>query len=231
MAYNSSPLIIDREPWVGGLLSRDILQALSSLDTCYRAKEPEYRDLEPLTYELRNLRELKIGREQTLSTQHCEMLAGITYLAVSLFTSRDKEVLVDQLGRLAAAGLSLKRLDVDIFGFHFRSFDIPEFLSCDLHLTVDCTVFKAISKSIVVRLVTFENDRALEAEWEEEVDRYLRDLSSCTRLVRVKIAGPKVPDWSHLQPDLQQAMRRRLPSSHTLTKSDAGIDFRIGSHL
>lgn len=140
---------------------------------------------------------------------------------------------MDQLGRLAAAGCSLKRLDVDIFGFYFRSFDIHEFLSCDLHLIVDRTVFTAISKSIAKRLVTFENDYVRVEKWEEEevVDRYLPDLSSCTRLVRVKLAGPDVPAWSHLQPALQQAIRQRLPSSHTLTKSDSGIEFRIGSHL
>lgn len=236
LAYNSSPLIIDREPWGGGLLSRGILQALPSLHICFH-DEARYdeRDLEPLTYELRNLRELKIESEQTLSTQQCEMLASITYLAVCLYTSKDQEVLVDQLGRLAAAGCSLKRLDLDISGFNFRSFDIHEFLSCDLHLLsiVDCTVFIAISKSIAMRLVTFEADRVRVDQWEEEeeVDRYLPDLSSCTRLVRVKLAGPGVPAWPHLQPALQQAIRQRLPSSHTLIKSDHGIEFRISSHL
>lgn len=231
LAYNSSPLIIDREPWIGGLLSRDILQALPSTDICYMEEEPEYRDLEPLTYELRNLRELKIGSEQTLSTQHCEMLAGITYLAVSLYTSYDHEILVDQLGRLAAPGLSLKPLDVHI-GFYFHSFDIHEFLCCDLHWTVDCAVFTAISESIAMRLVTFENYHVFKEKWreEEEVSRYLPDLSSCTRLERVKIAGPNVPDWPHLQPHLQQAIRQRLPSSVTLTKSDSGLEVHIGSH-
>lgn len=72
LAYNSSPLITDWEPWVEGLLSRDILQALPSLHICLAPYDQ--RDLEPLTYKLRNLRELKIDSEQTLSIQHCEML-------------------------------------------------------------------------------------------------------------------------------------------------------------
>lgn len=226
LAYNSSPLIIDREPWIGDLLSRKVLQALPSLDLCFANTEPsDYRDLEPLTHELRNLRELQIG-SQMLSTQHCEMLAGITYLAVSHYTSNnEQELLVDQLGRLAAAGCSLKRLDINISGFYFSNFDFHEFLSqaCDLHLRVDHTVFMAISKSVAMRLITFENYYVPE-QWkeEEEVDRYLPDLSCCTRLVRVKIA---VLDWPRLQPDLQQAIRHRLPSSHKLTESDSGIEF------